>query len=183
MQFIYQSDTVATKWSGGETQQLFIYPAEATLTNRDFDLRISTAIVNQEESDFTTFPGYQRFIFSLNNPLQLFHEIENGIFEQQLEPYDLGVFSGDWTTRSVGKVRDFNIIFKSPLEPKVRVVDFADNLQITCATSHLVMTVLEGKVMVNNTSNLEEFESVVLYSEDLSAHLKADKAKIVLIEF
>lgn len=45
----------------------------------------------------------------LKGKLELIHE---GRYTKHLEPYDQDVFSGEWSTRSKGKVIDFNLMLK-----------------------------------------------------------------------
>ncbi|MDR1048301.1 MAG: HutD family protein, partial [Synergistaceae bacterium] len=49
-------------WSGGSTTELFIYPGDADLAKRNFELRVSSATVEAEESLFSSFAGYVRHI-------------------------------------------------------------------------------------------------------------------------
>ena len=53
IQLIPRARQKTTKWSGGETSELFIYPPQASLTAQDFLFRISTASVACGASDFT----------------------------------------------------------------------------------------------------------------------------------
>ena len=42
-----------SKWSGGETTELYIYPADYQYKKRDFLFRISRATIPKEKSIFT----------------------------------------------------------------------------------------------------------------------------------
>lgn len=107
---------ITTRWSGGTTTQLFISPAEATVEGRDFDIRISTATVEVDESDFTPFNGYLRKLMILNGRLEIQHDSESPL---HLDSGVLHAFSGDSLTHSKGQVQDFNVIHKPWIEPKV----------------------------------------------------------------
>jgi hypothetical protein len=100
-------------WSGGKTNQIYIHPSNSTLKDRDFDFRISSAIVEVEESEFTSFNGYDRALMVLNGELEIFHEDH---YSKKLKQYEVDYFSGDWKTTSNGKITDFNLIFKRGLK-------------------------------------------------------------------
>ena len=44
---------ITSKWSGGSTTELFIWPKDASYAERRFNIRISTATVDVESSTFT----------------------------------------------------------------------------------------------------------------------------------
>ena len=94
-------------WAGGTTTQLAICPKSATLVEKNFQWRLSSAKVEIEESTFTSFPGIWRHLMVLEGELRLVHE---GHHETILKPYEQDRFSGDWTTRSFGRVKDFNLM-------------------------------------------------------------------------
>jgi uncharacterized protein len=96
-------------WASGTSTEIFIHPANATFAARDFLFRISTATVEAEESDFTFFEGITRHLMVLKGELDLVHD---GHYSKHLKPFDLDVFSGEWKTRSRGKVTDFNLMLK-----------------------------------------------------------------------
>lgn len=56
IQHLTPSDYITTKWSGGLTTQLGIAPAGAVYADRDFLWRLSSATVEDAESDFTALP-------------------------------------------------------------------------------------------------------------------------------
>ncbi|MDO7205115.1 HutD family protein [Paraclostridium bifermentans] len=62
------------KWSGGITNQLYIYPENSSYENRNFKWRISSATVEAEESEFTKLPNIQRKIMVLDGGLLLRHQ-------------------------------------------------------------------------------------------------------------
>ena len=70
---------------------------------------ISIATVEVESSTFTSLPGVSRTLMVLNGQLRLKHE---GHHESILNPLEKDNFSGDWKTKSWGKVTDFNLMTK-----------------------------------------------------------------------
>ncbi len=105
-----------SNWAGGTTTQLFIYPMESTLQNRDFDFRISSAKVEQEESNFSLFEGYRRQLLILEGQIEIYHENQ---YKKILKKLDVDEFSGDWKTSAKGKCIDFNIITSKEYQSSV----------------------------------------------------------------
>jgi len=97
-------------WSGGITQELYIYPEDASYEKKDFKFRISIATTENEQSTFTKFPHAKRIISVLENRMTLVHKDHYSV---SLERYDIDRFSGDWETSSQGKVTDFNLIIQN----------------------------------------------------------------------
>ncbi|WP_301110002.1 HutD family protein [Sporosarcina sp.] len=107
IQLIRKDEQITTEWSGGDTTQLAIYPEDAQYTQQNFKWRISTAVVEAEESVFTPLPTIDRLIMVIDGEMTLKHE---GHHHVHLTPYEQDRFNGGWTTRSYGKVRDFNLM-------------------------------------------------------------------------
>lgn len=97
------------KWAGGTSTEIFIYPSDGSFVDRNFIFRISTATVEAEESTFTFFEGVTRHLMILKGELELIHE---GRYTKFLKAYDQDTFSGEWSTKSRGKVTDFNLMLK-----------------------------------------------------------------------
>ena len=100
---------VVSAWSGGTTTQLAIYPENAVYGERDFLWRVSSALVELEESDFTPLPDYDRLIATLEGEIVLSH---NGGAPLRLRPLEVHAFSGADATHSVGRCRDFNLMLR-----------------------------------------------------------------------
>jgi len=97
-------------WASGTSTEIFIYPADGSFADRNFLFRISTATVEAEESTFTFFEGITRHLMILKGELELIHE---GRYTRHLKPFDQDTFSGEWSTRSKGRVTDFNLMLKA----------------------------------------------------------------------
>lgn len=109
LQQLTAEDRTTIRWASGTSTELFIHPSDGNFAERTFLFRISTATVEAEESTFTFFEGITRHLMILEGQLELIHE---GRYTKQLRPYDQDVFSGEWSTRSKGKVTDFNLMLK-----------------------------------------------------------------------
>ncbi len=97
------------RWTSGTSTEMFIHPADGSFAERRFVFRISTATVEAEESTFTFFEGITRHLMILKGELELIHEDR---YTKPLKPYDQDTFSGEWSTRSRGRVTDFNLMLK-----------------------------------------------------------------------
>src|SRR6218665_282345 len=96
----FPSDTRTTiNWASGTSTEIFIHPADASFTERNFLFRISTATVEAEESTFTFFEGITRHLMILKGNLELIHE---GRYTKHLKPYEQDTFSSEWPTKAKG---------------------------------------------------------------------------------
>ena len=103
-------DYKVSNWSGGTTTEILIWPENANYAAREFSLRISSATVDVEESDFTALPGVLRYIVPLEGGFTLTHPHGSPVVLVPLDaPYR---FSGEIPTHCVGKATDFNLMLK-----------------------------------------------------------------------
>ena len=98
-----------SKWSGGITTQLYIYPKDSDYQKRNFNFRISIATTELMESNFKKLEGVKRVISILEGKMQLSHKNK---YDITLTPYEIDRFDGNWDTISKGKVKDFNLMLK-----------------------------------------------------------------------
>lgn len=125
MKIIPFSSGKTTQWAGGSTTEMFIHPAEAKVQQRNFLFRISSANVEVEESEFTFFEGFKRIIASLDKSFELLHQDRWESY--LLKPLELHHFDGSWTTKCIGKIRDFNVIFKAEMQVNVSLLQLTKN--------------------------------------------------------
>ena len=78
-------DVNTSVWSGGSTAQLFIYPPDAGYADRNFEVRLSSATVEEESSVFTNLPGYHRILMPLNASLRLVYRDHGEVFINPLQ--------------------------------------------------------------------------------------------------
>lgn len=107
MEIIHKDEQNTSEWAGGTTTQLAIHPKNSEYKERTFSWRLSSARVDLEESVFTSLPGIFRHIMVLEGEMKLIHE---GHHTALLRPFEKDSFSGSWMTKSIGKVRDFNLM-------------------------------------------------------------------------
>lgn len=134
IQLIRKKDQTASRWAGGQTTQLAIYPENANYAERDFSWRISSAVVELETSVFTPLPKFNRLIMVLEGEMTLEHE---GHHKIHLQPFEQDRFKGEWTTRSRGKVRDFNLMLSEGIDGSLEpfFVDPAGELEVDTTAS------------------------------------------------
>lgn len=121
MTFHPKSEQKTSRWSGGTTTQLWIWPEDSSYVDRTFQFRISTAVVEAEKSDFTLLQGYDRYLMTLDSPLKIRHNQEKWT---TINPYVTHAFSGGWETQSEGSVTDFNVMVREGLLGQLEAIHF-----------------------------------------------------------
>lgn len=110
-EIIKQASYKVSQWSGGSTTEIFLAPRDGSYAERRFDVRISSATVELEESDFTPLEGVKRYLTILEGTMELTFQ-EEPQRQVVLQPYEVVEFLGDVPTHSVGTARDFNLMLK-----------------------------------------------------------------------
>ena len=96
-----------SRWSGGTTTELFIWPHGASYAERRFSIRISTATVDIAESTFTKLPGVTRYIAPLGDGFTL----KIGQNEPEFIPHAaVKRFDGGEDVTCAGAGRDLNLM-------------------------------------------------------------------------
>lgn len=101
---------ITSKWSGGSTTELYIYPSNAVYKAGNFKCRISSATVEVEKSEFTMLTEVKRYLSIFAGKLKMIHGED---CEVNLQPYEIDCFDGGVPTVSYGKVIDFNLMLKN----------------------------------------------------------------------
>lgn len=117
-----------SNWSGGKTNEIYIYPEDGDYNEREFLFRLSSATVEVEKSEFTYLEGVDRYILSLDNELTITHNEDDEI---KLKPFEVHNFSGEDSTKSFGKARDFNLMLKNGSKGSVSIVNLNRFKEIT----------------------------------------------------
>ena len=169
-----------TKWSGGLTKELFIYPEGSSYTERNFDFRLSTATVEIETSVFTPLYNFERTLMVLEGQMELNHK---GHHSTVLGPLDVDYFNGGWETSSKGTCIDFNLMCLNGTKGTVEGfdLDIAETVNIDCNDSHCFIYTFKGALNVNYSS-IEE-GSLIHLTHNSSAQLRAvKKSRLVIIK-
>lgn len=106
---IKKNDHIISRWSGGLSKQLYIYPETSSYQEKNFKFRLSIATTERENSIFTKLSNTQRVISVLNGTMELEHE---GKYTIKLGKYEIDHFNGEWNTLSKGKATDFNLMIR-----------------------------------------------------------------------
>ena len=110
-------DYKVSQWSGGSTTELYLYPEDGDYKTGNFQLRISSATVETERSEFTSLLGVERYLMIFQGHLDMIHGEEEKV---SLEPYEVDHFDGGVPTVSYGKVVDFNLMLKNGGKGKMK---------------------------------------------------------------
>lgn len=129
LKMLTEADFQTTNWSGGKTTELYISPENSSYSERNFDFRISRAVVEAEASVFTKLPGVTRYLSILEGALTL--QINEDL-TLALNPYEICQFQGDWDVKSFGKAMDFNLMIQKGIGQLItrRLIQC---LQLPCA--------------------------------------------------
>lgn len=170
---IRKKDHNTSEWSGGTTTQLLIYPKDSVYSARNFRWRLSSAKVEVDESVFTLLPGISRIIMIIDGELSLEHE---GHHSALLKKFDQDTFSGDWNTKSYGKVTDFNLMLAQGSEGKLETIvlkngDFQD----------IVLHTLENKNYFTITDVFYCVNGEVEISTDKDEKLNLSEGDLVVV--
>ena len=120
IRIIPETEFKTTRWSGGTTTELFIWPEGSSYAERRFLVRISTATVDIDESVFTPLPGVRRYL----TPLCAGFELNVNGRESFLANGEVLEFSGSDDVACRGRGRDLNLMLKGA-EGDMRVVSGA----------------------------------------------------------
>ena len=157
-------------WSGGSTTELFIWPKGADYGKREFTLRVSSARVDLEESDFTPLMGVTRYITPLSGGFTLTHPGSVPVaMEPMAEPYR---FSGEIQTHCVGKATDFNLMLKG-VEGEMALC--REEWQIRPGFNCLY-AVEDTAVDLESGYTLKAGELLVVFAEEVSTEAVSAKA-------
>ena len=167
-EIIRKSELNTTKWTGGTTTQLTIFPKEATYAARNFVFRISTAKVEDQTSEFTSLPGISRVIMILEGEIVLNHENE---YSKNLKKFETDFFKGEWKTTGIGQVIDFNLMTSDKAVGSIEGIFLQKKYTIDFEVSNQVLGLYlhKGSLSINNLNdepiNLEEGDFILLFKE------------------
>lgn len=149
------NNKVVSSWKGGTTQQLCIVPQSATLQERNFDIRISSATIDLERSEFSDFTGYRRYLMKLEGDITLIIDDKMIIIKSD-EAFE---FMGDEKVLSICKEpsRDFNVIIREDLKSDISI---EENKQLNTNKGDYIFSLEKAKI------NDKEVEKYALYESE-----------------
>lgn len=149
------SNRIVSTWKGGKTEQLCIVPEDASLQERNFDLRISSATIDLERSEFSDFTGYRRYLMKLEGDIRLLIDDKSIIIKRD-EAFE---FMGDEKVISLSKEpsRDFNVIIK---KDKKADISIKENEKLNTNKGEYIFSLEKAKI------NGNEVDKYALYEAD-----------------
>ena len=118
---------IQSLWAGGSTTQLYISPADSIYTERNFDVRISTAKVEVEKSVFTSLPGVNRKLMILDGEITISHLNH---YTKLLKKHNVDSFCGDWETSSIGTCTDFNVMTRGNIHSELYTLNVSPSRKV-----------------------------------------------------
>ena len=146
---------IVSTWKGGKTTQLCIVPENASLQERNFDLRISSATIDLECSEFSDFRGYRRYLMKLEGDITLLIDDKTIIIKRD-EAFE---FMGDEKVISLSKEpsRDFNVIIK---KDKKADISIKENEKLNTNKGEYIFSLEKAKI------NGKDVDKYALYETD-----------------
>lgn len=146
---------IVSTWKGGKTTQLCIVPENASLQERNFDLRISSATIDLERSEFSDFRGYRRYLMKLEGDITLLIDDKTIIIKRD-EAFE---FMGDEKVISISKEpsRDFNVIIK---KDKKADISIKENEKLNTNKGEYIFSIEKAKI------NGKDVDKYALYETD-----------------
>ena len=80
-----ETDFHTSKWTGGTTTELAIFPQTSKYLERNFIWRLSTAVCELEETTFSKLPDFDRVLMVLEGDVVLAHQDVRAIRLGELE--------------------------------------------------------------------------------------------------
>lgn len=146
---IRSSDDQVTKWSGGETRELFISPPDGDYAERKFDYRISSATVALPQTTFSRLNGYHRILMVLEGEITLIHQEGEQERTVNLAAFEQDQFSGSHETQCTGLCVDFNLIYLPKYHGKLIPVTADQNFLLKPATEYIFYCIKPVKLMIH----------------------------------
>ena len=172
-----EKDYKVSKWSGGDTTELYLYPEDGDYRSGNFQLRISSATVEVERSEFTSLPGVERYLMIFQGHLDMIHGEKEKV---SLEPYEVDHFDGGIPTVSYGKVVDFNLMLKNGAGGRMEALCLdkgeEKRIQPEGRENFLAIYVKEGEIRIGDKNiKAQELGVIKEWKTELQIRSSAEK--------
>lgn len=166
------NNKVVSTWKGGKTEQLCIVPEEASLQERNFDLRISSATIDLERSEFSDFTGYRRYLMKLEGDITLLIDDKTIIIKGD-EAFE---FMGDEKVISISKEpsRDFNVIIK---KDKKADISIKENEKLNTKSGEYIFSLEKAKI---NDIDVDKYSLYEIDDNDETIDLQGKFIHIII---
>ncbi|MDO5689836.1 MAG: HutD family protein [Tissierellia bacterium] len=171
-----------TDWSGGTTSEILILPEGASASKRDFQLRISTATCELEESVFSDYSGFTRFIAPIDGTLDLSVNGES----VHLQPFEVFRFRGSDKVIGHSQVRDYNLICLEELDHKLECHVISEGICIKWAGSGLLLQSFDGDFFYRygeQEGRVRRLDALYLFGDDSEIYLEAPEGTHIFSSF
>lgn len=162
---------IVSTWKGGKTEELCIVPEDASLQERNFDLRISSATIDLERSEFSDFTGYRRYLMKLEGDITLLIDDKTIIIKDD-EAFE---FMGDEKVISISKEpsRDFNVIIK---KDKKADISIKENEKLNTNKGEYIFSLEKAKI---NDIDVDKYSLYETEGEEINLEGKFIHIKIL----
>jgi len=177
---INEKEYKTTEWSGGKTSEIYIYPENSVYSERNFGFRISTALIENEKSEFTHLEGIKRSLMVLEKPIVIINDgkkINLDIFKEYR-------FSGSDNIISLGKTRDFNAMTKEGFTGEIVYLEIEENeiSIINKKSSWIFIYIFKGYAEINGLK-INEKDTFVLWENDGRIKIQGIKRSDIICTF
>lgn len=108
------------------------------MDEKNFQIRFSTAVCNGQDSVFTDFSGFTRWISPKSGQLCMEHTKKDGSTKSVcLEPFEIDKFEGSWKTTSTGAYKDFNLLTDSSFVGEMIAIHCGDRVSFNPSKNFL----------------------------------------------
>ncbi|SFI82837.1 HutD family protein [Myroides guanonis] len=160
----FESLTAAV-WNGGKTFQYYIHPLKSNYSDKNFYYRISSATIEIEESLFTQFKGYNRYLIMLDNNLNIKH---NGIIKS-FKPLEIFSFDSNDEVLSYSKGSDFNLMVTKQLDNASIRID-SGLIEVTSRKT-ILFALKECMLNIDNSNKLIKSKDLIILQSDITSIL------------
>lgn len=166
------SKRIVSTWKGGKTEELCIVPEDASLQERNFDLRISSATIDLERSEFSDFTGYRRYLMKLEGDITLLIDDKTIIIKCD----EVFEFMGDEKVISISKEpsRDFNVIIK---KDKKADISIKENEKLNTKSGEYIFSLEKAKI---NDIDVDKYSLYETEDNDETINLQGKFIHIII---
>lgn len=186
VRILTKENFIKSKWEGGETTQLAIYPEGSHLSKRDFKWRISTATFTGTESRFSDFTGFKRFLLPVYGEISINHK---GHYMKTLNAYEIDSFDGSWESNSYNSpdCRDYNFIVKEGHQAGLIIAELDKAYTFNKSSSVTLYSLGPFEICINENNRLIQIdgESLVYIETEKDLELSVSKMNkpVIITEF
>ncbi|MBR4794899.1 MAG: HutD family protein [Lachnospiraceae bacterium] len=176
---VKKEDYKVSEWSGGVTKEILILPEEGDYSERRFHARVSSAVVEAKESDFTELKGVHRFISLVHGDMEL-HINDNE--PKILSPLDIVEFEGEDKVHCIGKATDFNLMLKGA-NGRLSVLPIGVKRTALKGGTVLIFAIGAVQVRFSNADPVElsTGDSCVITNDDMDYLIYSERTTNVLV--